>query len=134
MRLRPKRPLQPILQENLLLQLKQRVFLTPNTTASRIVLMDIHHKLGSQLITYCSLDLRKKAFLYGYGVETRLEHVQLSKSLSGSVIIYSWRVISVYQNHLLIVTIRPIDSLKGIQNLTYVLRILRSQKDRQRRT
>jgi hypothetical protein len=79
----------------------------------RIALMDVHHKLGSHLITYYSLDLRRKALLYGYGVETRLERVQLSKSLSGSVIVYSQRVISVHQNQLLTATIKLTDSLRG---------------------
>ena len=60
----------------------------------------------------------------------RLERVQQSKSLSGSVIVYLDRITPAQKNYYSIAAIRPIDSLSATLNLVYILRILRSLKDR----
>ena len=61
---------------------------------------------------------------------TRLKRVQQSKSLSRSVIVYLNRVTPAQKNYYSVVAIGLIDSLSATLNLVYILKILKSLKNR----
>jgi hypothetical protein len=56
----------------------------------------------------------------------RLERVQQSRSLSGSVIVYLNHITPAQKNYHSVAAIGLTDSLSATLNLTYVLRILKS--------